>query len=290
MSTLTPLLSQIKIIRRVMGLSKRKLHKAPKWLFPKSVYLEYDRALQSMYVNKIIDAVNTYLIPELPAIVTAADRLRPDRTDRMDALSHPQMIEEAINAVNQSLDVTYVSPQNITAKIAFQTQHFNKRQWQKITKAVFGVDVFYDEPWLQAEMQSFAHTNVALIKSIRVKSVSDIERITYQGVQSGRRAEDIAVDIRKQYGVTRNKAKLIARDQVGKFNGQLTRLRQLDAGVRAFRWSTSGDERVRPQHDLLENHIFSWNDPPSIGFPGEPVQCRCIGEPIFRGFERLLNE
>jgi len=286
MPTLTPLLSQIKLIRRVMGLSKRKIHKAPKWLFPKSVYLEYDRALQSMYVDKIIDAVNTYLIPELPAIVAAVDRLRPGH---MDALSHPQMIEEAINAVNQSLDVTYVSPQNITAKIAFQTQHFNKRQWQKITKAVFGVDVFYDEPWLQAEMQSFAHTNVALIKSIRDKAVTDIEGVTYQGVRTGRRAEDIAVDIKNKYGVTRNRAKLIARDQVGKFNGQLTRLRQLDAGVRAFRWSTSGDERVRPAHEVLEGRVFSWNDPPSIGFPGEPIQCRCIGEPLFRGFDRLLK-
>ena len=96
----TPLLNQIKITRRVMGLSKRKLHKAPKWLLPKSVWLEYDRALQSMYVDKIVDAVNTYLIPQLPAIVAAADRLRPDR---MDAQEHPEMIQEAINAVNQSL-------------------------------------------------------------------------------------------------------------------------------------------------------------------------------------------
>ncbi len=286
MPTLTPLLRQIKITRQVMGLSNRKLRKTLKWLLPKSVWLEYDRTLQRMYVDKIIDAVNTYLIPELPAIVAAADRLRPDR---MDAVTHPQLIEEAINAINQSLDVTYVSPQNIVAKIAFQTQIFNKKQWQKITKAVFGVDVFYDEPWLQAEMLSFANTNVALIKSIRVKSVSDIERITYEGVRSGRRAEDIAVDIRKQYGVTRNRAKLIARDQVSKFNGQLTRLRQMDAGVNTFRWSTAGDRRVRPQHDLLEGRVFSWNDPPSIGFPGEPIQCRCIGEPIFRGFNRLLG-
>lgn len=284
---LTPLLNQIKITRRVMGLSNRKLHKAPKWLFPKSVWLEYDRTLQIMYVDKIADAVNTYLIPQLPAIVAAVDRLRPER---MDAVDHPEMIQEAINAINQSLDVTYVSPQTIVAKVAFQTSKFNEKQWQKITKAVFGVDVFYEEPWLQSEMASFAQSNVALIKSIRDKSVTDIERITYEGVRSGRRAEEIAIDIKNQYGVTRNRAKVIARDQVGKFNGQLTRLRQLDAGVQAFRWSTAGDERVRPQHDMLEGQVFSWNDPPSIGFPGEPIMCRCIGEPLFRGLDRLLEE
>ena len=283
----TPLLNQIKIIRRAMGLSKRKLRKAPKWLLPKSVWLQYDKALQTMYVDKIIEAGNTYLIPKLPDIVKAADQLRPAR---MDAQSHPEMIEEAINAVNQSLDVTYVPPQQIVAKVAFQTQIFNKQQWQRITRSVFGVDVFYDEPWLQSEMLSFAQSNVALIKSIRDKSVTDIERITYEGVRSGRRHEEIAIDIKKQYGVTKNRAKVIARDQVSKFNGQLTRLRQLDAGVRAFRWSTAGDERVRPQHDMLEGQVFSWNDPPSIGFPGEPIQCRCIGEPLFRGFDRLLEE
>jgi len=138
-------------------------------------------------------------------------------------------------------------------------------------------------------MLSFAKENVALIKSIRVKSVTDIEGVIFRGVRSGRRSEDIAREIKKKYSVTNNRAKLIARDQVGKFNGQLTRLRQLDAGVRAFKWSTAADERVRPRHAMLEGRVFNWHEPPDVGFPGEPIQCRCIGEPLFRGFDRILE-
>ena len=47
-----------------------------------------------------------------------------------------------------------------------------------------------------------------------------------------------------------DKAAFIARDQTGTILGQMNSERQKRAGFQAFRWSDSGDERVRI---LIEN-------------------------------------
>ena len=72
--------------------------------------------------------------------------------------------------------------------------------------------------------------------------------------------------------------RLIARDQVSKLNGQLNRARQVSAGIEKFVWRTQRDPRVRDAHEAIDGGVFSWTDgAPEIGFPGEPIQCRCYG-------------
>jgi SPP1 gp7 family putative phage head morphogenesis protein len=91
----------------------------------------------------------------------------------------------------------------------------------------------------------------------------------------------------EEFGFARSRAKLIARDQTSKFNGSLNRIRQQQAGITEYRWSTSHDERVRgnpdgkypnarPSHWAREDKVFAWDKPPSDGHPGEPINCRCV--------------
>jgi SPP1 gp7 family putative phage head morphogenesis protein len=77
------------------------------------------------------------------------------------------------------------------------------------------------------------------------------------------------------------RAKLIARDQISKYNGQLNQTRQTALGLSKYRWQTSGDERVRDTHKALNGKIFSWDNPPSVGHPGDEINCRCVALPIF---------
>ena len=74
-------------------------------------------------------------------------------------------------------------------------------------------------------------------------------------------------------------ARRIARDQISKATGQFNQLRQTDVGVETYIWRTAGDERVRPDHANLDGSVQRWDDPPEIGHPGEPIQCRCRAEP-----------
>ena len=59
--------------------------------------------------------------------------------------------------------------------------------------------------------------------------------------------------------------------------------RYKSVGVQKYRWSTAGDNRVRPEHKALNGKIFDWDNPPlSTGgkHPGEDFGCRCIAIPI----------
>jgi len=42
-------------------------------------------------------------------------------------------------------------------------------------------------------------------------------------------------------------------------------------------WVTTGDEKVRPEHEELDGQVRSWYDDPH---PGEEFGCRCYAEPV----------
>lgn len=48
-------------------------------------------------------------------------------------------------------------------------------------------------------------------------------------------------------------------------------------------WRTRGDNKVRAAHAANNGRIFSWDNPPPTGHPGEDYGCRCTAEPYVRG-------
>jgi peptidoglycan hydrolase-like protein with peptidoglycan-binding domain len=46
-----------------------------------------------------------------------------------------------------------------------------------------------------------------------------------------------------------------------------------------YTWRTVGDSKVRGAHAARRGLIFSWNDSPEGGHPGEDYHCRCWAEP-----------
>ncbi len=156
-------------------------------------------------------------------------------------------------------------------------------------KRVLPIDLRREVPALAAQLDEWKKLNVGLIESgirgpsdgVRLSSLADDVAETIGSAHSeGLRVEVLASELSERYGVSTSRAELIARDQVLKLNGQLNRSRQQAAGVRRYRWSTSGDERVRESHQALDGTIQSWDAPPLVGHPGEDVQCRCTAIPI----------
>lgn len=145
---------------------------------------------------------------------------------------------------------------------------------------------------IQDYLKVAIRNNVGLITSIPDQYFQQIEQGVLDGINRGASHKELERFILDRYQVTRSRAKLIARDQTAKVNGQLTLKRQLSAGIRFFQWVTSKDERVREAHKLLSlrhtTHgvgVYSWADPP-LGqkgrhiLPGEEFQCRCIAKPV----------
>lgn len=44
-------------------------------------------------------------------------------------------------------------------------------------------------------------------------------------------------------------------------------------------WRTRRDGKVRPSHAANDGQVFSWEDPPDTGHPGDAPGCRCTAEP-----------
>jgi SPP1 gp7 family putative phage head morphogenesis protein len=142
-----------------------------------------------------------------------------------------------------------------------------------------GIDLG-SEPTIGPHLAEAVRENVRLIRTIPENLLNDVEGIVSRGVRRGRRASEMAKEIQKRFKVNENKAKLIARDQTSKLNGELTQLRQTSLGIRRYIWLTARDERVRPEHEDRDGEIFRWDEPPEDGHPGEPINCRCVAQPI----------
>ena len=181
---------------------------------------------------------------------------------------------------------------------ARKVSDFSRQNVTKILSNALGVDVFLAEPYLKAESDAFVKQNVDLITTVARGYFDKVEQAVMGALQRGTRVEDLRDQIEARFEPEQNHAMLIARDQVGKFNGQLNMLRQTELGISRYKWDTSHDERVRgnpagiypnaePSHwanELQDNGwgpgIWSWDDPPESGHPGEDYQCRCVAIPV----------
>ena len=139
---------------------------------------------------------------------------------------------------------------------------------------MLGVDAFY-EPWLEEQLALFVRENVSLIK--KATNPATIEEATIRGFRQGKWASAIAKDITGVLDRTQRQLELIARDQISKLNGELTKLRQTSAGIVRYVWRTSLDERVRVEHREREGKTFRWGEGDCPGFD---IGCRCWSEPV----------
>lgn len=121
--------------------------------------------------------------------------------------------------------------------------------------------------------------NIALINSLPQQYLDRIEFAVMASLQAGTLNATLADDLLKIEGITKNRAKLIARDQLGKINSRLSQLRQQSLGITHYYWSTSLDERVRNKHAGWEGDLIAWDNPPPDGHPGQAIQCRCTAIP-----------
>lgn len=147
-------------------------------------------------------------------------------------------------------------------------------------KRVIGIDVgaIIRNEDLDSYIRTATSMSTMLIRNMAEDTIKRIETAVYTNAIKGNSVKTLREDLQKQFGISKRRAQLIARDQMGKFNGHLTQIRQQQAGVTHYHWRTSHDERVRPRHRAIDGNKYKWGEPTGAeeGLPpGEPVQCRC---------------
>lgn len=110
---------------------------------------------------------------------------------------------------------------------------------------------------MQAAYDAVIAEQVGLITNISVQQSAQIETLVMQSVQAGRDLKTLTDELESRFGITRRRAKLIARDQNNKATQTLTRQRQKDLGITQAIWKHSHAGKVpRPSHVKADGKVY----------------------------------
>jgi len=166
------------------------------------------------------------------------------------------------------------------------------KQFKATVKTVvpdIAVQVEISDEMAEQIKQEYMDNMDIYIQDWREEAVKRLRKQIEYGAQEGFRAEKMVDVLKAEYGITQGKAKFLARQETSLFVSKFRQARYQEAGIDEYRWSTSGDERVRKDHRDLNNKAFRWDAPPIVdratgrrGHPGEDFGCRCVAIPLLK--------
>ena len=171
--------------------------------------------------------------------------------------------------------------------VAARTLEANGREFERVIR----INPRQVQANLSPLIDRFRKENVDLIQSIPDTLLDNVSKIVDEVWSNGERVETLRAKIQDRFNVSKSKADLIARDQVLKLNGQITRERQKASGITEYIWTTARDERVRDMHAELDGTRQRWDADPvtneqgDTNPPGGDYQCRCVAAPILSFLE-----
>lgn len=130
------------------------------------------------------------------------------------------------------------------------------------------------------------------VKNFLKEEVLKLREIVQQNATAGHSTATLADQIETRFGVTKRKAAFLADQETSLLTAKFRQHRYSEIGVRDYVWQTCHDERVRPDHRLLDGKRFSFDSPPitnratgARNNPGEDFRCRCVPIPVIEGKE-----
>lgn len=247
---------------------------------PHVIEVEYRMSLWPL-VRAVHDEIKTSVLPAYEeAWASRQDGLdRVDQTDPKIRVAISKLFARSRAAMPDSK----IRAEATQAGNATDKRH--KGTFYRGVSRKVGLNVSAAEPWRDKAIKDWVAQNTTLIKSVRDTVATGVQRDIVEALSKGTRPEVlrdrwIKTGIPVEFGTLEGRMRVIARDQVGKLNGQLSEQRQRGLGVKRYTWRTNIDGRERPHHHARNGQVFPWDSPPSDGHPGIPVSCRCSPEAI----------
>ena len=156
----------------------------------------------------------------------------------------------------------------------------NRRFWRSMSQEI-GVQMARQlaETEIGVTVTQSLDAQVQLIKSLPRHAAEQAHEYVREAALKGQRASDIADRIMALGGITRRRAVLIARTEVGRVSGEMTKARAMTAGSDGYIWRSAEDRDVRPSHKKMNGRLVKWNEPPTLdnltGHAGCLPNCRC---------------
>lgn len=263
--------------------SRRVSKRVPKQIKPLAIMRAYEHDLREMgtewrhALDELIARHYPLLLQE-SRVRAALDML--DTHVKLDARSDRlRAFRAAMEASRQRI---YNAPrvQRVVARMTESLQVFNREQLDRQFRAVTGFG-FPDTRSNFGRMLDEARAeNVRLIENLTRRQRDMVEEHLARASRNGTPIVQLAEQVQSTFGLSERQSGAIARDQTFRINAELNELRQREAGIDRYTWSTSLDERVRPDHAALEGMTFSFDSPPIAdektgerANPGEIYNC-----------------
>lgn len=250
--------------------------------YPARIEKIYAKAMRDM-----VDEINAELKGSIAEAIKADIKTNQDGF-RRDALS------DILRAIRDTV-VGLVSPSSMARRIAQSVIGANDRAMGQAIQRAVGVSVALPPSDMDEQISAWVEENVSYITKMQTDYLTSVQGVVSKGFQSGLSYTDISKQIRERTGITKRRATLIARDQVGSLNAQVTRQRNEELGVESYIWRTVGDERVRglkggrypdanPSHAARDGKEYTWKDGAGARdrHPGDGIQCRCYAESVIK--------
>ncbi len=220
-----------------------------------------------------------------------SDKLPPE------ILSHIAQSKSRFESILTRIDkkLESLSPEEISEKISLQ-KSFDKTLWKvdsELNKTMKAVTVTPQLTRSRAKIIADDYTNnmKLYIQEWTQKSIKDLRQKMRDRSYEGLRYEGIIKEIQSSYGVSKRKAKFLARQETSLMITSFKQERYKESGISQYKWRcVSGTKLhpVRPMHKKLDGKIFSFDDPPvtspngSRNNPGRDFNCRCTAIPIVK--------
>ncbi len=259
---------------------RKRLKKAPRFIPPPWRHYANQLMAAMDYLAGLVRVAVERKLPDW--LARGRDLVDTPESRRADAVGVPEEIAAIISGIRIVFQQRVLPVVEKNSRQAGQTVQSRGRTIANAQfKALLGIEPLGSEPWLDPILTAYVQNNVSLIKTVGETYLGQVEQIVRDGALSNRKQKDIQDEIMERTGVSRRRAKTIARDQTGKLHSQLTSVRMQRNGIKRYQWSTSNDERVRLSHRAKDGNIYSFDDPPSdTGNPGEDYNCRCVAIPV----------
>ena len=225
---------------------------------------------------------------------SAKDNEKERKAMRMTSFSRTaQNLEVLFNHMKKELNTKlgFFDVQRKLVAISQRTQKLSIAEFKRACRQTIGIDLrddYFLGELYEEYMRNWVSDNVDLIKTVPHDALDDMKQIVISSYVDGNTTTSIMSQIQHKYGMTKRHARFIARDQIAKLNGDITKQQHQSAGVNYYTWDDSGDSRVRKRHRELNGRIFSWdnsnparNEKGQVIIPGSDYQCRCVARPVF---------
>ena len=267
--------------------------------YPHGTESKYFRQLKSFfkpltdYVNKYIEQHSTELLRGDSSTMHIDAVLGDSFRDMISNLNNwVEMYMPEIGKDTESSTNNFILKE--IKKTADDVLDFDNNDFSKMVHKGINVDVPITSQWWNDMRNSWAEDNYSLIVSNAKNYISKINTLTEQAVVNGFSVRKLTGNIKEATtGLTDKHCKLLARDQIGKLNGQITESQMQEIGLELYVWSTSNDDRVRESHAIMEGLLCRWDDASVCSYdngktwvdrpagavdlhPGQDIQCRCV--------------